>query len=116
MRLRCFMKRIIKAIQDWYRGDNGEPEFNFVTQEYEYKRAPKRHWLAKLFARIFQTIGNVFVFFKNEWKILIPIFFTALNFIYTHSIDQSNKERNKEYKRCDIQAESNEVVTIQCLK
>lgn len=109
------MKKIIKAIKDWYKGDDGEPEFNFVTQEYEYKRPPRRHWLAKLLAKSTRIIGVIFSFAKKEWKFLILLIFTILNFIYAHSIDDSNKKGYEEYKSCKIHTESASTITLKCV-
>ena len=53
------MKKIIKAIRDWYKGDDGEPKYNFITQVYEYKRQPSRHWTAKLTGYLLEPVFTI---------------------------------------------------------
>lgn len=117
MRLGCFMKKIIQTIKDWYRGDDGEPEFNFVTQEYEYKRAPKRHWLAIIISKpvgLFKTIllairRNLNTFTTQFFAFLIVIL-TAGSFYYQYHIN------NQKHERCPETQADKKSVNIECGK
>lgn len=108
--------KIRKIISDWYKGDNGNPKYNPITEKYVYERVPKRSKIAIFLNKAINLVVAIFLFFKKDWRVLIPIFFTALSFIYTYSINQTNKQRNKEYKRCEIQAETKSSITLYCIK
>lgn len=100
----------------WYLGDKGEKYWDPVTEETTIIRPPSRHWTARFASYFINPLLLILEFFKKEWKVLIPIFLTALNFIYTHSIDKSIKKNDKEYSRCEIQEERINQTTFRCLK
>lgn len=103
-------------IKKWWNGTNPIRTQDMVTGKIIINKPAKRPLIVNLAIKIFINIKKLGLFFKKEWKVLIPIFFTILNFIYAYSINQANKKNNEEYKRCNIQTESNKSVIIKCLK
>ena len=117
MRLRCFMKRIIKAIQDWYRGDNGEYEYNFELQVYEYARQPYRHWTAKVASYFWEPLAAIWrAISRNPNTFITQLFaFLALVLAATSLYLQFYKN-DKKYDRCTITSTSENTVNIKCRK
>lgn len=101
------LKKIINFIKLWWQGKpsstRGHGEVFFVSLENE------RHWTSR-------TIHNAIIFFKKEWKIVIPITLTILNFMYTYSIKQTTDKTNEKYQSCKIQQDDKNVIAVICLK
>ena len=112
------MKKIISVIKTWYRGDYGDPEYNFVTQEYEFKRTPYRHWTAKATEMLLIT-PYLYVwraFRKNPNLILTQVSTFLAIVIAALSLYLQIKDDKIEHKQCKITGSENNTVSIQCIK
>ncbi|MDV2440722.1 hypothetical protein QR665_14770 [Acinetobacter gerneri] len=103
-------------VKKWWKGTDAIRSQDQNTGQMKIIKPAKRPLIVNIIGNISIVLKNIYIFFIKEWKALIPILFTILNFIYAHSIDQSNKKNNEEYKRCEVQTESNKSVIIKCLK
>lgn len=109
--MRIILKEYLKQkIHAWWHGKPEKSDYNPVTEEYIiHDKAMPPHWSVKI-------IKNIFIFIKNEWKFLLTILFTILNFIYSYSIKQSTQKDNEKYKSCEITQENKSTTTVVCLK
>lgn len=108
---------IFDKIKKWYRGDDGEPEFNFEFQVYEYKKQPKRHWLAK-------WIGFIVGLWLSTWRAILRnpnLFITQLFaltaiFLSATSIYLQFYKDDDKYQSCSITHTDKNTVNIKCKK
>lgn len=103
-------------VKKWWKGTDAIRSQDQMTGQLRIIKPAKRPLIVYIANNTLIALKNIYLFFIKEWKALIPILFTILNFIYAHSIDQANKKNNEEYKRCKVQTESNKNVIIKCLK
>lgn len=98
------MKNILTKIRNWWNGrieSPGSSNFFAITTE--------RHWTSK----IAHKIAN---FHLKEWKFLLTILLTILNFMYTYSIKQTTNKTDEKYQSCKIQQDDKNVIAVICLK
>lgn len=111
------MKRIIKVIKDWYKGDDGEPEFNFEFQIYEYSGQPYRHWTAKLASYLWEPIAAIWRAILRNPNVFITQLFAFLALVLaTTSLYLQFYKNDEKYDRCTITSTSENTVNIKCRK
>lgn len=111
------MSKIIELIKAWYKGDDGEPEYNYDDQIYECKRPPKRHWTAQLVE--FLVIPFVFAYksiAKNPNIFVTQLFALIALIIAACTLYLQIKEDDDKYNRCIITSTDKNTVNIECSK
>lgn len=102
------LKKIIKSIKSWWNGKyiNGNDN---STNVIIITPLLSRHSTSQL-------IHNITNFLKKEWKVVIPITLTILNFMYTYSIKQTTNKTDEKYQSCKIQQDDKNIIAVICLK
>jgi len=109
------MKKIIKAIKGWYKGDDGDPEFNFEFQVYERKRQPYRHWLARAISNFIGTLRRPLLTIRKHPNTFITQFFASLIVILTAgSFYYQYYINNHKHERCSETQTDKKSVNIKC--
>lgn len=101
-------KKTLESIKIWWKGKYIGGNENF-TDLVIITPALYRHWTSQL-------IHNIFNFLKKEWKVVIPIILTILNFMYTYSIKQTTNKADEKYQSCKIQQDDKNIIAVICLK